>query len=169
MNNRKGTLAVAIALLAMVMLSACGGKGGGGSEDEAAGAKEVRVHRIGEAATLFDLKLTVDRIERTGEYNKQVLQPGTEFVLVHVTLENAGSGTRKYNSSSFELLSADGKPDLSVTTLNGEGELHIGDLAPGGKISGILPYEHPKNEAAMTLTFRPNTMSDQTIRVDLAS
>lgn len=167
MNDFKGkrgrATAATIALLAMLTLSACGGNSKPSVEANAVDT----VYSVGETAALFGFKLTVDGVETESEYNRQVLQPGTTFALVHVTLENAGSESKTYNSSSFKLLDSSGKSDLSVTTLDGEGELHIGELAPGERASGILPYEHPADDETMTLTFQPNTMSDRTIRFDL--
>ncbi len=162
-GKRGRATAAAIALLAMLTFSACGG----GSKPSAEANAGDPVYGVGETAALFDFKLTVDGAETASEYNRQVLQPGTTFVLVHVTLENAGSESKTYNSSSFKLLDSSGKTDLSVTTLDGEGELHIGELAPGEKASGVLPYEHPADDGTMTLTFQPNAMSDRTIRFDL--
>lgn len=162
-TKRKGTAAT-LALLATLTLSACGGGESGPSADANAGE---RVYGVGETAALFDFKVTVDEVAIESEYNRQVLQPGTAFVLIRVTLENTGSESRSYNASSFELLDASGKPDLSVTTLDGEGELRIGELAPGTQASGVLPFEHPAGDETMTLTFRPNKMSDREIRFDL--
>lgn len=168
MNFARGatrkTSAAAIALLATLMLSACGS---GKSEPVADASAGEPVYGVGETAALFDFKVTVDGVETKSEYNRQVLRPGTAFVLIRVTLENTGSESRSYNASSFELLDSNGKSDLNVTTLNGEGELRLGELAPGAKASGVLPFEHPAGDETMTLTFRPNKMSDRAIRFDL--
>lgn len=160
---RRRAIASAIALLAMLALPACGGD----SKPSAEAYAGDTVYGIGETAELFGIKLTVDGVEKAIAYNRQVLQPGTTFVLVHVTLKNAGSESKAYNSNSFELLHSGGEADLSVSTLNGEGELRIGELAPGDEASGLLPYEHPAGDETMTLTFRPNKMSDREIRFDL--
>jgi hypothetical protein len=46
---------------------------------------------------------------------------------------------KKYNHADFALMSSSSpKPDLKVTTLDNQTELHQGELAPGEKNSGSL-------------------------------
>ncbi|WP_040950853.1 DUF4352 domain-containing protein [Gorillibacterium massiliense] len=138
-------------------------------ENTAAGQGDTdsKTYKIGETAELFDLQVTVDKVESAASYNEQILKDGTEFVLVHVTLKNAGKEQKNYNSASFNLLSSSGSPDLSVTTLDQSGELHIGQLAPGETVSGVLPFEHPVGDAVKMLEFHPNMMSERVLRFDL--
>jgi hypothetical protein len=46
------------------------------------------MYKVGESAELFDFKVTVDDVQKADQYNSEVLQAGTEFVLVKVTLVN---------------------------------------------------------------------------------
>lgn len=125
-------------------------------------------YKLGESAQLFDLKVTVNDVQKASKFDQEILKEGMVFVLLNVTIENIGSEKNHYDSNSFSLRSSNGTtPDLSVTTLNNTTELHVGDLAPGEKISGILPYEHPTSAPDMLLQFRPNMMSQKLITFQL--
>ncbi|WP_276356642.1 DUF4352 domain-containing protein [Cohnella caldifontis] len=173
-KRKKPLVSAMVILLLTAALTACGPSNGSSSgassvqapANEADGSNSpetAKTYEIGETAELFGLKLTVDQVDKKSEFNQEVLQEGMEFILVKVTLENAGKEAKPYNAHSFELISSSGKPDLNVTTLAGEGQLRQGNLDPGSKVSGIIPFEHPKDDSSGKLTFQPNLMSDQKI------
>jgi hypothetical protein len=168
--GKRGNWFVAgIAALLLIAIAGCGtanpsqNKADDKSGDSSPSASSEKIYQIGETASLFDFKLTIDEVQKSDSYNEQILKDGMEFVLVKVTLENTGSESRLYHHASIDLISSSGQPDLQMTTLDATDELHEGDLAPGGKVSGIIPYQHPKDNTVMELQFIPNIMSDQKI------
>ncbi len=169
-------LAAGMASLLLITMAACGTSASVQPQDSSATGKtentsstvsSEKIYQMGESAQLFDIKLTIDDVQKTNDFDSEVLRDGMGFVLVKVTLENVGSEGKPYNYASFKLLSSDSKPDLNVTTLNNQSELHEGELAPGEKTSGIIPFEHPKNDPTMMLQFTPNIMSEQKIAFQL--
>ncbi|WP_123043418.1 DUF4352 domain-containing protein [Cohnella candidum] len=157
-------LAAAAATLLLLAVTACGASSrNAASTPDKPESAPAKAYRVGETAELFGLKLTIDQVETKTEYQSEVLQAGTEFLLVTVTLENTGEESKTYNPHSFELFPSNGKPDLNVSTLAGEGQLREGSLEPGAKVSGVIPFEHPKDDPTGKLTFQPNLMSEQKI------
>ncbi|MBW5447501.1 DUF4352 domain-containing protein [Cohnella sp. CFH 77786] len=162
-RNTRNRFAGIVTALLLILLAACGGPAE--TKPSAAGnmTEGEQTYRVGETAMLFDIKATVNEVTKTGDYHQQILKDGTEFVLVKVTLENAGAETKRYHYASFKLLSSGSEPDLNVTALDNGEELHEGELSPGARVTGIIPFEHPKNDPVMKLQFKPNPMSERMI------
>jgi hypothetical protein len=146
----------------IIVMTGCGSVPSSTSKTSA--VTEGKTYKLGESAELFDLKVTVNDVQKPKEFDQQILKEGMVFVLLNVTVENTGKEKMHYDSYNFNLKSSNGKTrDLSLTTLNNTTELHAGDLAPGEKVTGILPYEHPANDPDMQLQFMPNMMSQKLI------
>jgi uncharacterized membrane protein YfhO len=160
-----------IAALLLIAVAGCGSDGPSqnnaadksGGTSSAVSASAEKIYQVGETASLFDFKLTIDEVQKSDSYHQQILKDGMEFVMVKVTLENTGNESKPYHYASFKLFSSASEQDLNMTTLDIPDELHQGDLAPGEKVSGFIPYQHPKNDPVMNLQFTPNIMSDRLI------
>lgn len=72
-----------------------------------------------------------------------------------------------YSTFNFQLQDSNGvKHNEAITALT-EGRLNTGTLAPGGKITGKLAYEVPKDDAGLKLVFESGSLFGKTVTVKL--
>lgn len=79
---------------------------------------------------------------------------GQEFVVLAVGLRNDGTKRASYNPYDFKLQNGSGNI-TSYSWASVDNALHSGELAPGGKVSGLLVFEVPKDDRDLTLFWEP--------------
>lgn len=123
---------------------------------------------LGEAVQLKDNVLTVSKVEKSAGSEFDKPKDGMEYVVVHVTIENAGKDNISYNPFDFKISNSHGQiTDIGIVTVNLDTALNSGELAPGGKISGTLAFEQPKDDPKLQLQYQPSFWSAKTIKVNL--
>lgn len=123
---------------------------------------------MGEAVQLKDNVLTVSKVEKSAGSDWDSPKDGMEYVIVHVTIENAGKDNISYNPFDFKIANSQGQiTDIGFITVNTDSALESGELTPGGKVSGTLAFEQPKDDPKLQLQYQPSFWSDKTIKVNL--
>ena len=111
---------------------------------------------IGETATFDDKSITIANVQRNYDTGNQFAQPesGKEFVLVTVDIANNSKSSMSYNTFEFKLQDSNGVQQSESFSALSEGKLNSGSLAAGGKVSGKLAYEVPKDDAGLKLLYQ---------------
>ncbi len=124
---------------------------------------------VGETIDIDSRKLTVNSVERNYQTGNQFSQPesGNEFVLVNVTIENGSNSDLTYSTFNFELQDTNGVKHNEQITAITEGRLNTGTLAAGGKVTGNLVYEVPKDDSGLKLVFESGSLFGKTVTVKL--
>lgn len=165
-----------ISFTCVLMFSGCANNGTAQQEDESKKVGEEqqtkqskdKVYKIGDIIQVKDSKLTVNEVTKSSgsEYDKP--KSGYEFVIVKITLENIGNSPISYNPYDFKMQNSQGQiTEQAFTTVDQDTALQSGELAPGGKITGTIPFEQPVNDPSLQLQYSPDYFSDELIKIDL--
>jgi len=139
----------------------------GGEQNPTAQPKDT-VYKIGDTIRLGNNKLTVNEVVKSqgSEYDKP--KSGNEYVIVKVTIENAGDSNISYNPYDFKLQNSQGQlTDQALTIIDQDTALPSGELVPGGKVTGTIAFQEPKNDPALQLQYTPPYFSGDIIKVNL--
>lgn len=163
-------------LIIIVVLIGVGGAMGGGNEatktasnDSASSknkAEEAKTEfKVGEKATFDDKSITVTEVQRNYDTGNQFAQPesGKEFVIVTVNITNDSDKTLDYNTFEFKMQDSNGVQQNEAFTAISEGKLNSGSLAAGGKVTGKLAYEVPKDDAGLKLLYQNFSFFDNKV------
>jgi hypothetical protein len=124
--------------------------------------------KVGESVQLKDNKLTVTKVAKSAGTDFDKPKAGNEFVIVTLTVENAGKENISYNPFDFKMTNSQGQiTDAALTTVNTDTALQSGELASGGKVSGTIAFEQPKGDSKLQLQYQPSFWSDKTVKVNL--
>ncbi len=122
---------------------------------------------VKESGELKGMKITVTKIERKirlSEYNEA--ESGKEFVIVYLSFENVSNETIPYNGFDFRIQTAGGQV-LNQSFSSAEDRLGSGDLVSGGKHSGTVTFEVPKEPGHRYLLYKPNLFKSDRIVVQI--
>lgn len=112
--------------------------------------------------------LTVTEIERSSGSQFDKPKGDNEFVIVHVKIVNNGKDKISYNPFNYKLKNSNGQiVDETFTTIDEDTNLNSGELAPGGNVSGSIPFEAPRGDKGLKLIYNPNIFSSKEIIIDL--
>lgn len=154
---------VPIILLFVIVGATSGNKGdtptktAGESNVTTSSAKDVATEfKVGDTASFGDKSIAVKEVQRNYSTGNQFAQPesGKEFVLVTVEIANNSKDSMDYNTFEFKLQDSNGVQQNESFTALSEGKLNSGSLAPGGKVTGKLVYEVPKDDAGLKLLYQ---------------
>lgn len=154
-------------LIVVIVLIGIGGAAGGNNSDTATNtgsnsssqdqkAEEKTEFKVGETATFDDKSITVTDVQRNYDTGNQFAQPesGQEFVIVTVNIVNNSDKTLDYNTFEFKMQDSNGVQQNEALTALSEGKLNSGSLAKGGKVTGKLAYEVPKDDPGLKLLYQ---------------
>ena len=119
-------------------------------------AEEKTEFKVGETATFDDKSIAVTEVQRNYDTGSQFAQPesGKEFVIVTVSIVNNSDSNLDYNTFEFKMQDSSGVQQSEAITALSEGKLNSGSLAKGGKVTGKLAYEVPKDDAGLKLLYQ---------------
>lgn len=152
-------------VLIVIVLIGIGGAMGGGdnatktannNSSENKSEEEKTEFKVGETASFDDKSITVTKVQRNYDTGNQFAQPesGKEFVIVTVKITNDGDSTLDYNTFEFKMQDSDGVQQNEAFTALSDGKLDSGSLAKGGKVTGKLAYEVPKDDKGLKLLYQ---------------
>lgn len=155
-------------VLIIIIIGGIGGAAGGNKSDsptsttsgnttaETKTADSKMEFAVGETASFDDKSITITNVQRNYDTGNQFAQPesGKEFVLVTVEIANNSKSSMDYNTFEFKLQDSNGVQLNESFTALSEGKLNSGSLAPGGKVTGKLAYEVPKDDAGLKLLYQ---------------
>jgi len=164
MNIKKMGLGCVVVLFVLVILGALAG----GPKPEKA-PKEYRFPDkpdkqetdvelvVGEFAELEGLKVGITEAQRTTAFSEfEKADSGKEFVIITASFENASDKTQPYNPLNLRIQTAEGQV-LDYYWFNPrDDDLASGDLVTGGRISGSVVFEVPKEEGHQYILYKPN-------------
>lgn len=118
--------------------------------------------KVGDTASFNDKSIAVKEVQRNYQTGNQFAQPESdkEFVLVTVEITNNGKDAMDYNTFEFKLQDSSGVQQSESFTALSEGKLNSGSLAPGGKVTGKLAYEVPKDDTGLKLLYQSFSFFD---------
>jgi hypothetical protein len=140
------------------------------ADDAEAGEEEALkdVYAVGEAVQLGDNVLTVTEVVKSSGDEFDSPKSGHEYVIVHVTIDNAGDENISYNAFNFKMANSQGQiVDQAFTIVDSDTSLGSGELAPGGTVSGTISFEQPADDPELQLQFEPGFWSGDMVKVDL--
>lgn len=125
-------------------------------------AEEKTEFKVGETASFDNKSLTVTEVQRNYDTGNQFARPeaGKEFVIVTVNITNNSDKTLDYNTFEFKMQDSNGVQQNEAITALSEGKLNSGSLAAGGKVTGKLAYEVPKDDAGLKLLYQSFSFFD---------
>lgn len=154
-------------LIIIVVLIGVGGAMGGDKDKATTGTtgsgttetkktEEKTEFKVGETASFDDKTITVTNVQRNYDTGNQYAQPesGKEFVIVTVAITNDSKTTLDYNTYEFKMQDSNGVQQSEAIMALSEGKLNSGSLAAGGKVSGKVAYEVPKDDAGLKLLYQ---------------
>lgn len=130
--------------------------GSASNSTETKKAEEKTEFKVGEAASFDNKTITVTDVQRNYDTGNQFAQPesGKEFVIVTVNIINNSDKTLDYNTFEFKMQDSNGVQQNEAFSALTEGKLNSGSLAKGGKVTGKLAYEVPKDDAGLKLLYQ---------------
>ncbi len=175
-----GCLGIGVAIFAVLLVLSAGGFGittpkssekgpekvGGGSATEVPAEPKQTEFNVGEEIKLGDNILKVNSVERRAQIGYSTPDSGKEFVLVNVTIRNAGQSDISYNPYDFRIQDSNGnQTDHAWASL--DDRLSSGSLASGGHVTGTVPFETPRGDQGLKLLFEPSFWSEERIVINL--
>ena len=132
---------------------------GGSSSDASSGQDENKTFKVGDIVKAGDYEVTVKSVERNYTSSNQFVRPsdGKEFIRANVEIKNISQDKKSYNILDWQVEDADGALEsvsLTGTSLD-DGNLNSGELTAGGKKSGMLVFEIPKDQTGLKLHYKP--------------
>jgi len=162
----KHKILTAILVIIVLIIAVNAGKGGSSTtttNNNKATTVTKSEYAVGEAITINDQTLTVTKVTRNFDTGNEFStpEPGKEFIVVEVQLENKGDSDMSYNTFDFKVQDSSGVQKSEGFILGVTNELSSGDLAKGGKVTGSLSFIVPKDDAGLKLLFQPSFWSNQ--------
>ncbi|MDN4066677.1 DUF4352 domain-containing protein [Paenibacillus vini] len=142
---------------------------GEGKTESKAPAPENQTFAIGDKIALGDNVLTVNGFARSqGDNEFDTPKEGHEYIIIDLTIENGGSENISYNPFDFSMQNSQGQIlDGAFTLTEQDKQLNSGELAPKGKVSGVIVFEQPKGDTGLQLIYQPNFWSDGKIKIEI--
>ncbi|WP_411842218.1 DUF4352 domain-containing protein [Salinicoccus sp. HZC-1] len=133
-------------------------------------APEAQEYSVGDTADIDGKQITVTNVEKRQPGEFEVVKEGYEFVIINLDIVNGSDEEINYNALNFELQDGNGNitDTFGTVSLDGVGEqLSSGALAPGGNVSGTVVFEVPKGDEDLTLRYKDNMFSNETVDFNL--
>lgn len=126
----------------------------GSTEQKADATTKDATPKVGDVTKLGDREFIVNSVRRSEGFKYNTPKAGKEYVIVNVTIKNLGKDEVSYNPFDFKVQDANGAQE-SETFASLDDSLRSGSLAPGGKVTGSIPFQVPNGDKA-TLIFQPS-------------
>lgn len=151
----KKFLAILASLMMVFMFVSCG------SAEEEAPLEPVAV---GEAGIYEDVSFTVTNVETSDGDEWETPADGKEYVIVTVEITNNSDETYDYDEFSWKMQNDQGQiDDITYVSFNSDNELGSGSLTKGGKKTGTLVFEEPKDASSLILKYLDNMFDDEEV------
>lgn len=141
--------------------------GEGGDSSIQDNGQETTNFKVGDVIAIDNREMTVEKVSRnwSAEYSKP--KEGKEYIIVTVKLENKSDDKISYTSGDWKLENSDGAIDSPAIVLGNDDGIGYGDLAAGGKKTGTIVFEIPKDDQGLKLHYKPNMFLDREAIVEL--
>ncbi len=157
-------------IIVVVVVVAIGVAGSNGDTNTQTGAQtETKTeYNKGEEAILGNGAITVTKVEKSKGNDWDKPKSGKEFVIVSVTIENKGNDNLSYNPLYFKMQNSQGQQEnMTFSTIDQDTALQSGELIPGGKVSGTIIFEQPKDDKGLILIYNDSIWSSKELKIKL--
>ena len=166
---------IVIVILGIIL----GSVSGGSSNDDSKNGKKIgenttvteakqSAYKMGDVVELDGASIVVNKISKVNGDDWNHPKNGHEYVIVEVTIKNESTSSISYNPYDFKMQNSQGViTDYTWFTSDRNTDLDSGELAPGGSITGTIPFEEPINDPQLTLIYEGNFWSNSQIRIEL--
>ena len=122
-------------------------------------------YQIGDIVELNGASVVVNRVEKSSGDSWNAPKNGHEYVIVEVTIKNIGSSTISYNPFDFKMQNSQGNiTEQTWFSSDRNNDLSSGELAPGGSVTGTIPFEEPIGDEGLVLIYEGNIWDSKQIR-----
>lgn len=165
-----------IAIVSIIVLSSLfGGNDTENSAESQTGKSTAKTvtqaktsYEIGETATLKGVDVVVNKIEKSSGSTYVKPKSGHEFIIVEVTITNNSKNNVSYNPYDFKMQNSQGNiTDQTWYTGDRDNDLSSGELAPGGTVTGTIPFEQPLGDKSLVLIYEGDLWSISQIKFNL--
>lgn len=119
-----------------------------------------QVVKIGQAITLNGVSCTLFSVKTLSPDPVNSLQPGNEYIVVHVKLNNTSQSEQDYDPFEFHVRSGNGnitnEEIITPRSYTANNELNSGKLSAGGTVEGDIIFQAPKGDHKAELTWQPS-------------
>ena len=138
----------------------------GGGESGTTGSSENQTFKMGDVVAIDGVEVTAKSIQRNwvAEYSKP--DAGKEYVKVTVQIENKSDEKKSYNALDWKMEDGEGAMEGNEW-VSLDDYLSSGDLAKGGKKTGSMIFEVPKDDTKLKLHYVPNFFSNREAVIEL--
>lgn len=118
--------------------------------------------KVGDVISMDGLEIVVTSVERNWKSSNEYEEPkdGKEYVKVNIKIENKSSDKKSYNATNWEIEDSDGAIEGQAFVIGNDDDLSYGDLASGGKKSGLVIFEVPAEDKGLKIHYQPNMFID---------
>lgn len=161
-NIKLITLLITIILL-IATLTGCT------STETSTGAQDTKkeIYEYGEEATLDGAKIKVVKVEKSSGTKYEKPDTGKEFVIVTVQISNTSDKNISYNVFDYKIQNSQGQITSQTIYTGAKNTLSSGELAPGGSVTGTIPFETTKGDSNLTLIYEGNFWTDSKLKFKL--
>lgn len=174
--TRLGFVVLGIMIISIVTIIGFGGGPTNGKVGNIAGILETKdgekfedTFVVGEVIELDGNQLIVNKVTRNFDTGNQFSVPktGQEYVVVDVEIRNNGKNKISYNPFDFKIQDSQGNIESTGLFVGLDNPISSGELSVGGKITGQLGFEVPKDDLDLVLTYEVSFWSNKEIKVKL--
>ena len=138
------------------------------AQNEENKVEEKTEYNQGEEAILGNGAITVTKVEKSNGSQYDKPKAGKEYVIVHLTIENKGEKNLSYNPYYFKMQNSQGQQENETfTIIDQDTSLQSGELVAGGKVSGTIVFEEPKDDTGLTLIYSDSIWSSKELKIKL--
>lgn len=120
-------------------------------------------YTVGEAAEKDDVKITLTNVSETSGSEYNTAPDGKVFILAEFLIENNSNEEISISSMlNFEAYIDDFSSSTSLSAMI-EGEQLDGSIAAGKKLKGILGFEAETDWKELSIVYKPNFLSSDSI------
>ena len=117
---------------------------------------------LGESGTSKGATITVTKVEKSAGSDFDTPKEGMEYVIVYLKIQNTGEKNISYNPFDYKSMNSKKQiVDISFSIIDSDTALSSGELASGGEVEGTLIFEHPKDDANLTLLYYDNIFNEK--------
>ena len=141
------------------------------SSSQESNNSEQTVFAVGDVISHDNVEITVNSVQRNAYTDNEYYKPdsGKEFIKVNIKIENKTDSKISYGSYDWKIQDSNGViSDIdSGIQYTADGALGSGELAAGGKQTGDLYFEVPKDDKGLVLQYTSNIWADKTVDIKL--
>lgn len=136
-------------------------------KNESSQQETAKTYKIGDAVEIEGVSVTVDSMQRG--YTSELMKPddGQEYIMLTVTIKNNSGDKKSYNAYDWNIETSEGDIHSYEAMAQGSNALNSGDIANGGKKTGTLVFEVPKNDTGLKVHYKANYFLDNEVVIEL--